>query len=80
MVTLLISFFSVIHSVLQSNIWGGLKEASLTPERRKIYFQQHSNLIKALKDRDAAQAEQLMREHLETIKKHLLGIPPSELV
>jgi DNA-binding FadR family transcriptional regulator len=73
--SLLLSFYRVIYEVLQSNIWGSLKEASLTPERRKIYFQQHTDLVKALKDRDAAQAESMMREHLETIKKHLLEIP-----
>ena len=73
--SLLLSFFMVIHEVLQSNIWGSLKEASLTAERREIYSQQHSALVKALKDRDAAQAERTMREHLETVKRHLLEIP-----
>ncbi len=73
--SLLLSFYRVIYEVLQSNIWGSLKQASLTPERREIYFRQHSDLVKALKDRDAAQAERTMREHLETIKKHLLEIP-----
>lgn len=70
---LLTSFFMVIHKVRQSNVWGGLKEISLTPERKKIYYQQHLELLEALKERDALRAEKLMRTHLETVKDHLLG-------
>lgn len=71
---LLISLFMVIHEIKQSNIWGILKEASLTPERQKIYLQQHREIVNALTARDASGAERLMGEHLETIKRHLLEI------
>ena len=71
--SLLISLFMVIHRVRQSDIWGSLKEASLTSERKKIYSQQHHELVKALKERDAGKAERAMREHLEAIKSHLLS-------
>ena len=70
--SLLISLFMVIHKVRQSDIWGSLKEASLTSERRNIYNRQHHELVKALKERDAEKAERIMREHLEAIKSHLL--------
>lgn len=71
---LLISLFMVIHKIKQSNIWGKLKEASLTSERQKIYHDQHREIVDALKSREASKAETLMREHLETIKSHLLEI------
>lgn len=71
---LLISLFMVIHKIKQSNIWGKLKEASLTPERQKIYHGQHREIVEALRYREASKAESLMREHLETIKSHLLEI------
>lgn len=71
---LLISLFMVIHKIKQSNIWGKLKEASLTSERQKIYHGQHRDIVDALRYREASKAETLMREHLETIKSHLLEI------
>ena len=73
--SLLASLFQVIQKIRQSLIWGSLKEASLTNARRKIYFQQHRDLVEALKDRNAARVEQLMREHLETVRKHLMDLP-----
>ena len=74
--SLLTSLFRVIQKIRESNIWGSLKEASLTNSRRKIYFQQHRDLVEALEDRNAAKAEGLMREHLETVRKHLTEIQP----
>jgi DNA-binding FadR family transcriptional regulator len=74
--SLLISIFSLIHNVRHSEVWGRLKEASLTNDRRKIYSRQHTDIVKALKDRDAIKAENLMKEHLEIIKDHLLKISP----
>ncbi|MGQ9696247.1 MAG: FadR/GntR family transcriptional regulator [Thermodesulfobacteriota bacterium] len=71
---LLISFFILINKVRQSNVWGGLKEISLTPERKKLYYAQHLELLEALKDRDALKAEKLMKIHLETVRDHLLGV------
>ncbi len=73
--SLLISLFTVIQKMRQSNIYGSLKEASLTNVRRKIYYQQHCELVEALKDRNAVKAEQLMREHLEMVRRHLLDLP-----
>lgn len=73
--SLLVSIFMVIHNVRQCDIWGNLKKASLSKERREIYFEQHHQLVKALGERDALKAERRMREHLETVKQHLLEIP-----
>ena len=73
--SLLISLFSVIQKMRQSNIWGRLKVASVTNERRKTYCVQHRGIVKALKDRHARMAERLMREHLEAVRKHLIADP-----
>ena len=69
---LLATLFAVIHKMRQSNIWGSLKEASLTHARRRSYLQQHQEIFEALKTRNAVRAERLMREHLETVRSHLL--------
>ena len=74
--SLLTSLFRVIQNIRESNIWGSLKEASLTNARRKMYCRQHCALVRALKDRNAAKAEGLMREHLETVRRHLMEIQP----
>ncbi len=74
--SLLTSLFQVIQKIRQTNIWGILKEASLTNARRKIYSRQHFDLVEALKDRNAVKAEGLMREHLETVRKHLMEVQP----
>lgn len=73
--SLLLSIFMVIHNVRQSDIWGSLKKASLSKEHREIYVEQHHELVRALGDRDALKAERRMREHLETVRQHLLEIP-----
>ncbi|MBN1103448.1 MAG: FadR family transcriptional regulator [Deltaproteobacteria bacterium] len=73
--SLLLSIFMVIRNVRQSDIWGSLKKASLSKERREIYLEEHHRIVKALCDRDALKAEKLMREHLETVRQHLLEVP-----
>jgi len=73
--SLLISLFSVIQKMRQSDIWGRLKVASVTNERRKTYWTQHRGIVAALKDRHAGMAERLMREHLEEVRRHLIADP-----
>ncbi|NWF54889.1 MAG: FadR family transcriptional regulator [Syntrophaceae bacterium] len=70
--SLLVTLFAVIHKMRRSNIWGDLKEASLTPVRRRVYSQQHKEVLESFQRRDAVRAERLMREHLETVRNHLL--------
>jgi DNA-binding FadR family transcriptional regulator len=70
--SLLINLFAVIQKMRHSNIWGNLKEASLTGARRRLYSRQHQGFFDSLKNRNAFQAEKLMRDHLETVRRHLL--------
>jgi DNA-binding FadR family transcriptional regulator len=72
--SLLLSLFMIIHKVRQSHVWGSLKKSTLTGENRKLYLEQHQQLLEALMDRDAAGAEKRMREHLETVRQHLLAV------
>jgi len=72
--SLLDNLFAVIQKMRQSNIWGNLKKASLTNARRRIYSQQHQGIFESLQNRNAVQAERLMREHLETVRSHLLEL------
>ena len=72
--SMLYSLFQVVNNTRQDALWGRLKEASLTPDRRTQYCQQHEEIVKALKNRDAARAEEAMRTHIETVLGHLLSL------
>lgn len=70
---LLQGLFDAINAIRQEEIWGRLKEASLTGERKTAYIRQHSECLDAIRDRDPARAEALMRAHLETVKGNMFG-------
>jgi len=69
------SFFLQIleltNRVREQGEWGRLKRRSLTPERREQYQHQHRAIVEALKDRDAAQARDLLLGHLQQIRQNL---------
>jgi len=71
--SLLISLFEAINGLREDTLWGRLKEASFSRSRHQYYCQQHRNLVDAIMDRDAVVAERMMRAHLETVQKNLLG-------
>lgn len=68
----LLAIFDTINSVRRDELWGRLKEATMSKERRAVYANQHETIVALIKDRDAAAAEGAMRAHLETVKGHLL--------
>lgn len=70
---LLFGLFEAINAIRQEEIWGRLKEASLTGARKKTYIAQHSDCFDAIRDRDPDRAGALMRAHLETVKSNMFG-------
>ena len=70
---LLISLFKTVNNLRQDRIWGRLKEAAMTHKRQKTYIRQHRDLVAAIQNRDATNAEKIMRNHLETVQKNLLS-------
>ena len=70
---LLISLFNMVNSLRQDRIWGRLKEAAMNSKRQSAYNKQHRAIARAIMHRDAAEAEKIMREHLEIIQTNLLG-------
>lgn len=69
--TLLQGLFDAINAIRQEEIWGRLKEASLTGARKQTYIRQHTDCLDAIRDRDPVQAEAVMRDHLETVKRNM---------
>jgi GntR family transcriptional regulator, transcriptional repressor for pyruvate dehydrogenase complex len=70
---LLIRIYGALNSVRYQAEWGKLKQRSVTPERRKLYQEQHRRFVSAIADRDAEQARALLREHLLGIRANLFG-------
>ncbi len=70
---LLASLYEGIHSVRAGNLWGKMKEQSLTAERRKAYIISHQAILDAIKDRDSREAERNMYEHIIEARTNILG-------
>ena len=71
---LLFGLFEAINAIRQEEIWGRLKEASLTGACKKTYIAQHSDCLDAIRGRDPDRARTLMSDHLETVKSNMFGI------
>jgi DNA-binding FadR family transcriptional regulator len=70
---LLASLYEGIHSVRAGQLWGRMKEQSLTKERMKEYTTHHQAILQAIIDRDGGQAEQKMRSHILAARANILG-------
>jgi DNA-binding FadR family transcriptional regulator len=70
---LFLALFDAVNVIRGEAIWGRLKEASLTPDRQRIYIDQHRRCIQAIRDRNAAKAEQFMTTHLELVRSNMFG-------
>jgi len=68
---LLMALFDAVNAIRREEIWGRLKQASLTPERKVHYCDQHRDCLAAIRDRDARAAAQLMRHHLEVVRANM---------
>lgn len=56
--------------------WGQLKYVSVTPERRRIYEQDHRRILDALLARDSESARRESEAHLRNVIRFLFGDPP----
>lgn len=72
--TLLVDLFRSMNAVRHRVLWGKLDGDFLTAELRKQYDGQHRGIVQAIARRDAGQAENLMRFHLETVERQLLTV------
>lgn len=73
---LLASLYEGIHAVRAGNLWGRMKEQSLTAERMQNYITKHQAILDAIKDRDSAAAENHMFAHIVEAKTNILGANP----
>lgn len=65
--------FELMKTVRAQGDWGQLKKKSVTPERRLAYQAEHREIVRALRDRDAARAKEMTVAHLLRVRQNLLG-------
>ncbi len=68
---LLLAMFAMMADL--KSIWGRLRQAPDMPARVQRSTREHAEIVKALRDRDAEGASQLMRTHLHNVRKSVFG-------
>jgi DNA-binding FadR family transcriptional regulator len=71
---LMIWLYRHINDIRGHAAWNRMKEMILTPERIRIYNEQHRRLFDAISHRDAESAANIVREHIEKARQDLLGV------
>jgi GntR family uxuAB operon transcriptional repressor len=72
---LLTRLYAVIEEARHNRFWGDLKRRSASRERQREYQADHTELVAALRARDADRAAEAMRSHLARVASHLFGEP-----
>ena len=70
---LLLSIFDAFNAMRRQAKWSALRQVALTPARHAAYCAHHRAYVGAIAGRDPAQAEDLMRRHIEAVREGLLG-------
>jgi len=68
---LLLAMFKIMADL--KTIWGRLREEPNMPARVHQSTQEHAEIVRALRDRDAEAASKLMRTHLRNVRKSIFG-------
>jgi GntR family transcriptional regulator, uxu operon transcriptional repressor len=69
---LLHSVLKTIYDLRKNETWGRISQTVFTPARWAEYSSQHFLVVGAIRDRNAGEAEKMMRRHIETVKRHLM--------
>jgi GntR family uxuAB operon transcriptional repressor len=70
---LLLEMYGTVERARKGEIWGSLKRISDSRERRRLYQEDHVELVAALCAREAARAIEAMDAHLARVESNLLG-------
>lgn len=77
--SLLLSIFQLVNSGRENQVWGQIKKRALTQARRKKHSNQHKEIVRAIRERDAARAQRLMMQHLDDVTRDLFSRPGRSL-
>ncbi|MCO5092938.1 FadR/GntR family transcriptional regulator [Bosea sp. (in: a-proteobacteria)] len=71
---LMLAVYELISSVRAGNLWGKLKEQSLTPQRMEGYVADHEVITTAIRDRDHQRAEEAMTSHIFKARNNMFNL------
>ncbi len=71
--TFLVRIGEMVASARLHPAWGSLKRRTYTPEHLVMYRTDHREIVDALVERNAEQAQKAMRRHLHRVRGHLLS-------
>jgi GntR family uxuAB operon transcriptional repressor len=69
----IIRVLDMVAAVRDQAEWGKLKDRIVTPERRLTYQQEHRDIVRALRGRDATRARESILAHLQHARRNLFG-------
>ena len=70
---LIVWMMEKMHEVRSHSQWARMRTITLEPNIIAVYNRQHRAIIDAIRGRDAEAAAQLMREHLDSARRSLVG-------
>jgi DNA-binding FadR family transcriptional regulator len=70
---LIVWMMEKMHEVRSHSQWARMRTVTLEPGIIAAYNRQHRGIVDAIRQRDADIASRLMREHLETARRSLVG-------
>jgi len=72
--SLLFSMMTYLSDLLKEKLWINLKEKSWSiPGRPQKYFEEHTEIFNAIKNKDSKDARKRMYDHLASVEKDLLN-------
>ena len=63
----------ILRLIRSQDLWRDIKRRSFSPERRRVYCDEHKAIVDALMRRDAEAASTAMRAHLHTVSHNLFA-------
>lgn len=76
---LFLGLFELVDAIRRDLAWRSYREKVRTPDRLRVYLQQHRDLAEAIAARDAAGAGRIMRQHIGALQQAFIEDAAGEL-
>ena len=70
---LLVWLYKQINEIRTHAMWGEMRQKIVTVENMRIYNEQHAAVVRAIHQRDAAEAARVMVKHMDKARSDLIG-------
>lgn len=66
---LFLDLYEMVDGIRRDHAWRSYREKARTPERLRVYLQEHRDLAEAIGQRDAPAAGRIMRQHITAVQQ-----------